>query len=271
MIYCQTNFYSKILKSHVDVDVLLPSMPDNSIVSHDLQEVYPQNVRHPVLYLLHGALEDHSSWIRQTSIERYAEDAGVAVVMPSAQNGYYSNAQQGLDYFDFITGELPEFICYTFPVSRKREENFTAGASMGGYGAARIALGCPDQYAAFGCLSGAVDPELLAPRLLQDGYDIFRFDLIFGGAEKVTGSKDDLKVLAAGLKSSAVKPKACVYCGLEEKNNYDMIVSFRDTLIENGFDVNFEDGHGEHNWEYWERCIASYMKYIKDLLEKKNK
>jgi S-formylglutathione hydrolase FrmB len=34
------------------------------------------------LYLLHGLAQDATAWTRNTSIERYATEAGIAVVMP---------------------------------------------------------------------------------------------------------------------------------------------------------------------------------------------
>ena len=35
----------------------------------------------PVLYLLHGLSDDHTSWVRRTDIDRYAEEWGVAVTV----------------------------------------------------------------------------------------------------------------------------------------------------------------------------------------------
>ena len=66
-----------------------------------------------------------------------------------------------------------------------------AGCSMGGYGAARLALGAPDRYAAFADLSGAVDPARLEPAMARMGFTFFRYDLLFGGAQKVRGSEND--------------------------------------------------------------------------------
>ena len=97
MILNRCNFFSKTLLNHVDVDILLPSMPDNDCVGASLDEIYRDRAPWPTLYLLHGALDDHSCWLRQTAIERYAEAAGMAVVMPSGQNGFYTNARNNGD------------------------------------------------------------------------------------------------------------------------------------------------------------------------------
>ena len=266
MILSHCNFYSKVLHNHVDVNVLIPTMPDNDYFTHDLDEIYKErNI--PVLYLLHGALDDYTMWLRHTNIERYAEEAGIAVVMPSGQNGFYSNAIHGLNYFDYITEELPRLIEYTFPVSRDREHRYIAGPSMGGYGAAKCGLGRPDLYRAFADLSGAVDPEKLEPLMTQMGFGFFRYDLIFGGSDKVTGSKDDLKVMAENCREYDKKPYAFITCGEEDTNNYEMNFELYEKLKSCGFETEFFGGHGYHDWIYWDKCIDMFIKNIKKIRE----
>ena len=38
---------------------------------------------------MHGSSDDHSIWLRRTSIERYAAEYGIAVVMPAVGRSYY--------------------------------------------------------------------------------------------------------------------------------------------------------------------------------------
>lgn len=263
MILSPCNFYSKTLKNHVDVNVLLPSMADNDHFFHELSEVYADRSI-PVLYLLHGALDDYTMWLRHTNIERYAESAGLAVVMPSGQNGFYSNALYGLRYYDYITEELPRFVEYTFPVARERSKRFVAGPSMGGYGASKCALGRPDRYAAFGDFSGAVDPGRLESLMTKMGFGFFRYDLIFGGSDRVAGSRDDLKVLAGECRGRKEKPYAFVACGEEDTNNYGMNRELYDTLKDCGFEAEFFGGHGLHDWEYWDRCVQAFIGRLRE-------
>ncbi|MGB7605948.1 MAG: alpha/beta hydrolase family protein [Lutisporaceae bacterium] len=262
MIFCQCNFFSKVLKNHINVNVLIPSLPDNDCLHASYDEIYPKRKKFKTLYLLHGALDDYSCWLRHTSIERYAEEKNLAVVMPSGQNGFYSNALFGLDYFDFVTEELPRFIQGTFPLSDKREDNFIAGPSMGGYGASKCALSKPWQYGAFADLSGAVDPCNLEGKMKEMGFDFFRYDLIFGGSDKVAGTKDDLYLLAQELKDSEYKPKAYIACALEDVANYGMNVRLKNVLEESGVEVFFEDGHGGHDWKYWDTCIEHVINWL---------
>ena len=50
-----------------------------------------RDARHPTLYLLHGLSDDHSTWMRRTSIERYATELGLAVVMPAVNRSFSYN------------------------------------------------------------------------------------------------------------------------------------------------------------------------------------
>src|SRR5262245_52048408 len=92
----------------------------------------------PVLYLLHGRTDDHTSWQRYTSIERYAEAAGLAVVMPSAHNSFYADEVRGHPYWTYVSEELPSIVQSLFRVSDRPEDTFVAGLSMGGYGALKL-------------------------------------------------------------------------------------------------------------------------------------
>ena len=53
----------------------------------------------PVLYLLHGLGDNHAAWSRRSNIDRYADQEGVAVVMPEVQRGFYTDMAYGPAYF----------------------------------------------------------------------------------------------------------------------------------------------------------------------------
>ena len=58
-----------------------------------------------VVYLLHGRSDNSSNWTRFSSVERYAAEKGLAVVMPEVQRSFYTNMKNGLPYFDYISEE----------------------------------------------------------------------------------------------------------------------------------------------------------------------
>lgn len=61
--------------------------------------------------------------------------------MVNTDKGWYTNTTYGMNYFDAIAVELPQILKRFFPnMSDKREKNFIAGLSMGGYGTFKIAM-----------------------------------------------------------------------------------------------------------------------------------
>lgn len=60
---------------------------------------------------------------------------------------------KGNDYWEFVSEELPIVARVLLPLSDKREDNFVAGLSMGGYGAFKMAFWKPEFFAAAASLS----------------------------------------------------------------------------------------------------------------------
>ena len=153
MALIKCDFYSDALGLSTSMHVILPQQTHTQI---GMENVTGTGL-HPTLYLLHGMSDDDSIWLRRTSIERYVASLGIAVVMPQVHRSFYTDMAEGGQYWTFISEELPKLARSFFPLSPKREDNFVAGLSMGGYGAFKLALRKPDQYAAAASLSGALD------------------------------------------------------------------------------------------------------------------
>jgi len=127
MAFLQLDFRSASLGQAVLVNILLPEEKEE--------------VKFKTLWLLHGLSDDYSAWMRYTSVERYAEQHEIAVVMPCVDRSWYTDTAYGKKYFTFITEELPQKIAYYFKgYSKAREDNIIMGLSMGGYGALKNAL-----------------------------------------------------------------------------------------------------------------------------------
>lgn len=245
MALIQCNYQSDALGSTATIQVILPE---------------PLRKSYPVLYLLHGLLDDQTTWTRQTSIERYAQALELAVVMPAVQRGFYTDMAAGPRYFSFVADEVPALVTSMFPISRRRQDTFVAGLSMGGYGAFKLALVHPERYAAAASLSGALDVVTLLPTL--DKAERKEWTAIFGNLKKLAGSDNDLDHLAQMLaKSKARRPQLFQCCGREDFL-YDQNVSFRDQLQSLHIKLTYEDGPGEHDWAYWDRMIQRVLAWL---------
>ncbi len=262
MIHCKCNFFSKYLKYKTDVTVLLPH-PEWKIASKmSMDNLYEDSRCHPTLYLLHGSADDCDSWIRNTGIERYVQDTGIAVIMPSGKNSFYCDAENGESYYSYVSEELMAFSRSIFPLSTKREDTFVAGASMGGYGAAKLALDHNNLFSVLGIFSGAIEPFQIQERLLGIGVDEIRFDLLFGDKDHYRGSRHDLFHLVDNYAPDNQKPWVRLYCGTDDIINYDMNVNLAEALTKKGFDTYFNSEEGGHDWAYWDRCLEDFLSHL---------
>ena len=207
------------------------------------------------LWLLHGLSDDHTTWLRQTSIERYAAAYRLAVVMPAADRSIYADMQYGNQYWTFVSEELPELMRQYFPLSERRAENFVAGLSMGGYGAFKLALSQPARYAAAASLSGALD---MTSRWAAEKRNTLQ--LAFGGNPK--GTDNDLLHLASKLaRSRKPRPRLYQWCGTEDFLYQDNL-TFRNHAHCAGLKVDYSEGPGIHEWNYWDAQIVKVLEWL---------
>ena len=267
MTVLSCNFFSKCLNNFVDVSVYIPSLHngDISLGGLSLEQIYDKNRKFKTVYLLHGMLDDHSSWMRWSMVEEQAEKHQFALVMPSGQNSFYINNQSGLNYYDFINKELPMWAEMNFPLLEGRENRFIAGLSMGGYGAVRHGLSTPENYAAVGSFSGALNAVALGDAISAVGADasFLNFDNVFGGADKIAGTDNDLFCLAEKTAASGKPlPKLYISCGLQDFMCYQMAVDFRDHAKKLGYDVTFMEMEGIHEWKVWNASVVEFLDMI---------
>ncbi|MBE6612174.1 MAG: esterase family protein [Ruminococcaceae bacterium] len=255
MAFLQVFFHSEVLRKQVQANVILPQRSRGMIGMSAIEDKVDT---YPTLYLLHGMSDDHTIWERRTSIERYASEKGIAVVMPNGDLSWYTDMKNGAgDYFTFMSEELPAVMRDFFPkMSKKREETFIAGLSMGGYGAMKIALRCPDTFGYVASLSGALNIEWLYERhaVLAQG--------IFGNKEEAIGSDDDVFAVAERLADSGKdKPGIFMWCGTEDGLLRDSR-ALRELLDAKGYDVVYHESAGNHSWGYWDKWIQDILNWL---------
>ena len=141
MAHLTINFRSKALGMPVMLDVLMPQGRGG----------------YKTLYLLHGAGGDHTSWVLNTRIADYVNNRNIAVVMPSGKNRFYVNNEYGKNFYTYITEELVSQCEQWFDISRKAEDRYIAGMSMGGYGAVYAGLKKPSMYNTIFSYSGLIN------------------------------------------------------------------------------------------------------------------
>lgn len=256
----EIEFYSDVLGMNMPMTVIVPQRTRGGI-GVDTAEI---DKTFPTLYLLHGLSDDHTTWARRSEVELWAEFSGMAVVMPTTHRAWYTNEAHGMKYETFVAEEVPK-VCRSFfrGMSDRREDNFIAGISMGGYGALKLALKYPDRYSICIPFSGAYDMKWLKNDDPADTY----FEDVFGPVEKFDGSDNDVFHLAEKAKKDGVKtPKIWMWCGHD-----DFLIECNRRMaahLENlGYDVTYTETEGNHGWIHWDPRVKDIFEFIKNNRE----
>lgn len=255
LMHCE--FFSETLGLSVSLNAIIPQAAGAGQIGIASPG---KRTRYPALYLLHGLSDDHSIWCRRTSIERYAADYNLVIVMPEVHRSWYTDMAAGGQYWTYISEELPAVCEHFFPISPCREDRFAAGLSMGGYGAFKLALRRPDKFCAAASLSGALDVAGCCAEHVRNGHtEVIH---VFGPLEFIAGSDNDLFTLAHKARNGQhPAPKLFQWCGTEDFLYQDNC-TFRDFIRPLGFDYEYHEGPGTHDWSFWDREIQTVLKWL---------
>jgi S-formylglutathione hydrolase FrmB len=263
MALFHSQFFSETLGMQTGAVIIVPQAATSRQIG--IQTVSARTCW-PCLWLLHGLSDDHTVWSRRTSIERYADAAGCAVVMPSVQRSFYTDMAQGAAYWHFLSEELPMLIRSFFPISDLKRDNAVAGLSMGGYGALKWLLRKPDMFYAGASLSGALDIVKIYERVSDEATDVFmRQNLlqVFGQ----TGPKDtedDLFYLMRKRISPENCPPIWSSCGRED-SLFSHHQCFEAVARSMNLPITAIETGGGHTWDLWDTQIQQVLGWLKDL------
>ncbi|GAA5417395.1 hypothetical protein Pryu01_02458 [Paraliobacillus ryukyuensis] len=248
MTLWQGEFISKTLSRTMTMSVILP------------QEIRQKN--YPTLYLLHGFSDNASTWMRSTSIERYALDKGLAVVMPSVDNSYYCDMVYGGDFWTYLTEEVLAISRSVFPLSEKQQNTFVAGNSMGGFGALKWGLNHPEKFAAIASLSGVTDMVTHLDTIRNEtGIKKDNLFQVFGD-NTIEGTENDIIALLHQLNQyNGSKPKIYQTCGTEDFL-YPINQNFYQASLQAPIDLTSDFPKGDHSWEFWDEKIKDIIDWL---------
>lgn len=239
------DFYSKELKMSTLLTLIVP----------DSIRIGTQPVsKRKCLYLLHGLSDDSTACLRLSKAELYAMETGVVVIMPSAGRSMYCDGVNGQNYFTHVADEIPEYLKLVLGLSRKREDNYIAGISMGGMGASRIALTYPERFTAVGLFSGLLDVRMMMPFITEEQKKEFPF-LISAANEMDTTPLNPINLLD-GKKQQGLK--IIVRCG-QQDDLFAMSQAFHAKAVSLGLDATGVFEEGAHEWRLWDRYIEDFI------------
>ena len=261
MAFLQVNLLSQKMMGNVSVNVILPA-DKISFPGMPVREEKP----YKTLYLLHGVFGNYMDWSLNSMIARYADEHNLAVVMPAGENDFYvDHPSSGKMYGSYIGEELVEITRKMFPLSRKREDTFIGGLSMGGYGALRNGLKYHDTFGSIVALSSALWIKEMHtwPEESPMPFSTRRFaQECFGDLDQVLESDKNPEYLIRQLKASGADiPNIYMACGKDDPllaQNED----FHSFLMQNNVDCTYVTAPGNHEWDFWNSQIQAAIDWL---------
>ncbi len=222
------------------------------------------NRRFPVLYLLHGVFGDYLNWVTRTSLATYAQDYPLVIVMPDADDSWYTNAAKPAShrFEDYVARDLVAAMDEQYRTMPTRQGRAIAGLSMGGYGALKIALKHPRSFAFAGSLSGALDAardlDRRAPELREKLLEVF------GRRASRTRRENDLFQL---VKIPRQKRLPYFYLACGTKDDFLRVNrEFAAELSSRKIAFEYHETPGRHAWEYWGQAVRPMLSALRKTL-----
>lgn len=246
MPFMNCSFYSECLGMPANVMVILPRQKDM-----DYSGTFP------VVYILHGLMDDYDSWFRRTSLERYCDENQIAAVLPQGGRSFYTDMAYGYDYFTHVSEEVPKFCETVFPIGGSPEKRFITGNSMGGYGALKTALKRPGFFSKAAAISGVMDINSMI-----QAFPEYQADWIccFGEA-KAPDSEDLFYLMEKAAQKDELLP-LYQYCGTKDFLYQDNL-RFLNFCRQKGISICYQEEQGGiHEWNHWDVVLPVILQWF---------
>lgn len=258
----EISFFSQSLNRSVRCKALLPTD----------QGAYLELPAKPplkTLYLLHGMTGSQDTWAETAVLKEIVRSYQIAIIMPNGENSFYCDSSlTGNMYGTFVSEELVSFTRNCFPLSKKREDTFIGGLSMGGFGAIVNGLRNPETFGYITAFSAALIKQLILRADDEPGLDYFtrqQYQAMFGLAhiDGFAGSDCDYEALAVRLAASGKeRPSIYMDCGTEDTSLYRANLAFKDKLLELGYHVIWDSRPGKHDMRFWNDSFWKAMDFL---------
>ena len=254
-VYDNLTMSSKILNGERNYAVYLPPDYESSKRSY------------PVLYLLHGATDNHTGWVQFGEVLHITDKAiregkatPMIIVMPDADTGQMGYFNVGdWKYEDFFFEEFMPHVEKKYRIKGEKRYRAVAGLSMGGGGSFMYALHHPELFSSACPLSAYVGPltiEDLKRRIARGDKKYSNKEI-----EEYFQKHNALNLLESVPVEDVRSVRWYIDCGdddfLYEGNS---LVHIAMTKKEIPHEYRVRDGG--HSWTYWRESLPEVLHFV---------
>lgn len=286
-------FFSPAVNRIMKFDIVLPN------------DYHQSDKRYPVLYLLHGYMQNYTVWGRNLAGAFYARNlSGLILVLPDGGNSWFvnyaSNAEgQQNNWEDHIIEDVIGYVDANFRTEARREGRAISGLSMGGFAAFSLGLRHSEMFVSIGSTSGALSHARTAVAAVRSGIDrvsgprdpvrqarIDEADAFISEIINIPGFSTQDERTPKGIdfetpeQAEAYDPFAIIYnvprsqmphiymdSGTED-GLIEEAREFAQILMINNVPFDYMQSRGRHNSEYWRRSIGHMMTIQHEVMQR---
>ncbi|WEV40254.1 alpha/beta fold hydrolase [Lactobacillus sp. ESL0681] len=254
-----TTMYSKKLHMDWDYDVYLPAGYNAN-----------SNKRYPVLYMMHGVDGNHRNLLERFNSQQildgliHRKNEKMIVVFIDGFNSFYINQKNGgMQMESAIVDDLIPTINKLYKTKTDPNSTAIGGISMGGYGAARLALKYPTIFNKAVLISPAVwrhlpkdNPIRMRMHAFMDG-DVSWSDKFYNSVfptRYINSDSRKVKLFVESTSADTTVPIKDVSIFVKELETNDVNVKF------------VKDSGDNHNWTYWTKVAPNAYGWALDQL-----
>ena len=286
-------YYSPAVDRRMKFDIVLP------------EGYYESDASYPVLYLLHGYMQNYTVWGRNLAAAFYARNLNdLIVVLPDAGNSWFinyvaSDEGQTNNWEDHIVNDVIAQVDRRYRTHSRREGRAIAGLSMGGFGAYSIGLRNSELFVSIGSTSGALGHARTAAAAIRAGIDrsrrptdpqrqarIDEADAFISKIIDIPGFSTQGERTPKGIdfataeQAEAYDPFTIIYevprsqmphIYMDSGTEDDLVQEAREMaqlLMLNNVPFDYMQNHGTHNSEYWRRSIGHMMTIQNEVMQR---
>lgn len=232
----------------------------------------------PALYLLHDEAAAPTDWLSMTSLERYASERGLTLVLPNCHRSFYCDYEvrdradgpnatnikalqtfTELKYESYLMEELIPYVKAMFPVSEDPQDTFLAGIGMGGFGALRLGMKYPETFSRICSVSGLSDLQWAMDWIPEKRE---QFHAIFRDLQVKPGSAEDFTAQYEKLRNTGRLPE--IYFISNVGNPYrESNVRFIETI--DSSPMKLEMNEPELTWAYLDQKLTGILDWLMAL------
>lgn len=252
MAQLEIYYKSKAIFKSVHVTVLLPC--DDEVIN-DCKPPYKT-----LYYLAHftGNANTLSSFIQ---FRLQAAQKGIAVVLIDGDNSFYLDRPEHLASYSSYIMEIVELTRnYCSQLSRRKEDTYIGGASMGGWGAILNGIRYHDVFDKIIAFSPLIDPYGAVDAGI--GFTESQIDVYLGSRENYAGSEHNLYRCIVKANEDNTLPALFVCCGDSDDIVGYQSIPFIHWLEERNVEGEFIVNKGGHDVIYWNEMLPTGIDFL---------